>query len=395
MPFTPRRPLRAGEGGDGIEAHRRLLQIAVTAVMVIGALFATGTPVSAEERSPAGTWVGTYTCRQGLTGLRLDIAVGEGNSLDATFAFYAIDSNPDVPSGKFTMRGTYSDAGIELIQDTWVRHPAGYEMVDLRSGPFADGDTSLAGKVITDGCTTFSLERDTHSGGAGAHKGSGTAVTGPDLQPTGIKYDVSTIRPDNTVHFDAGIKNNGQEKTRTFNVKWLVDGEDVGAYGSHAGIPGGTAVLDGNSQFDWTPKEAGAHEITFTIDTDNHVAETKESNNSESVTVTVEGSKSTLAFENPLRGGDHAPSFAGYGVANKSLKSRPTCYGGKGHLFNQLSHAGEDWFRAVGTPVYPVAKGKVFLVREWDNGDAIIVEHQLPAQQPLGKRQDLFCLPPR
>ena len=72
--------------------------------------------------------------------------------------------------------------------------------------------------------------------------------------------------------------------------------------------------------------------ITFTIDTDDHVAETKESNNSESVSVTVEGSKSTLAFENPLRGGDHAPSFAGYGVANKGLESRATCYGGKGHL---------------------------------------------------------------
>ena len=118
--------------------------------------------------------------------------------------------------------------------------------------------TSLAGEVITDGCTTFSLERDTHSPRAGAHKGSGTAVAGPDLQPTGIKYDASTIRPDNTVHFDAGIKNNGQKKTRSFNVKWLVDGEDIGAYGSHAGIPGGTTVLDGNSQFDWTPNVAGA-----------------------------------------------------------------------------------------------------------------------------------------
>ena len=76
------------------------------------------------------------------------------------------------------MRGTYSDAGTELIQDTWVQQPAGYEMVDLRSGPLADGDTSLAGEVITDGCTTFSLERDTHSPRAGAHKGSGTAVAG-------------------------------------------------------------------------------------------------------------------------------------------------------------------------------------------------------------------------
>jgi hypothetical protein len=226
------------------------------------------------------------------------------------------------------MRGTYSDAGIDLIQNTWIQQPAGYEMVDLRSGPFADGDTSLAGEVITDGCTTFSLARDTHSARSGAHEGSGTAVTAPDLRPTRIKYDASTIRPDNTVHFDAGIKNNGQKKTRSFNVKWLVDGEDVGAYGSHAGIPGGTDVLDGNSQFDWTPKEAGVHEITFTVDTDNHVAETKESNNSQSVTVTVEETKSTLAFENPLRGGDHAPSWATYGRPNPNLNKPAKCYAG-------------------------------------------------------------------
>jgi hypothetical protein len=69
-----------------MKAYRRLVRITVTAVMVIGVLLASSTAASAEERSPAGTWVGMYTCRQGLTGLQLDIAAGEGNSLDATFS---------------------------------------------------------------------------------------------------------------------------------------------------------------------------------------------------------------------------------------------------------------------------------------------------------------------
>lgn len=371
-----------------MKAHRRLRQIAVTAVIVIGVLFATGTAASAKERSPAGTWVGTYTCRQGLTGLRLDIAAAEGNSLTATFAFYAIDSNPDVPSGKFTMRGTYSDAGIELIQETWVQQPAGYEMVDLRSGPFANGDTSLAGEVMTDGCTTFSLDRDTHSARGGGHEGSGTAATGPDLRPTGIKYDAFTIRPGNTVHFDAGVRNNGQKDARPFNVRWLVNGKDVGAYGSHAGIPGGTTVLNGNSQFDWTPKKAGKYSVTFIVDADNHVAETNETNNSENVKLTVEGSKSTLAFDDPFYTGPHAPSHAGYGVANAELARADTCYGAAGHYLNQLSHAGEDWFRSVGTPVHAVAKGKVIVVAKgFDHGDAIIIEHELSTEQAWGSNK--------
>jgi hypothetical protein len=219
----------------------------------------------------------------------------------------------------------------------------------------------------------------------GRQESNGGPATGADLRPTAIKYDTSAVQLNNTVHFDSGVKNTGQKKTPSFNVKWLVDGKDVGAYGSHDGVPGGTIVLNGNSQFDWTPKEAGTHLITFTVDADNHVAETDETNNSETVHVTVEGSKSTLAFQYPLHTGPHAPAFAAYGVANGSLASRSTCYGGKGHRLNQLSHAGEDWFRPVGTPVYAVAKGTVIRVRKgWDHGDAIIIEHQLPNQQAWG-----------
>ena len=165
-----------------MKARRQLLHIALTAAMVIGVLFASGTAAHAEESSsPAGTWVGTYTCSQGPTGLQLDIAAGEGNDLVATFAFYATDSNPDIPSGKYTMRGTYSDEGIELIQDKWVKQPPGWEMVDLRSGPLAKGDTSLAGDVTTEGCKTFSLEKDTPAAPAEWPAEWLTNLTGQDL----------------------------------------------------------------------------------------------------------------------------------------------------------------------------------------------------------------------
>jgi len=59
-------------------------------------------------------------------------------------------------------------------------------------------------------------------------------------------------------------------------------------YGSHAGVPANSTVLDGNSQFSWVAT-AGTHTITFAVDVDNHVVEANESNNSRPVTVTVTG----------------------------------------------------------------------------------------------------------
>jgi hypothetical protein len=248
---------------------------------------------------------------------------------------------------------------------------------------FEQGDVfSISGLIGNGGG-----ERANFTVTAGQQEGSGTAIAGPDLQPTAIKYDPAAAQPNDTIHFDVGVKNNGEKKAGSFNVKWLVDGEDVGAYGNHGGIPGGTTVLDGNSQFDWTPKQAGVYKITFTADTDNHVAETEESNNSQSVTVTVEGSKSSLAFEYPLHTGPHAESHATYGIPNRFLKDRGSCFG-SGHRFPKLTHAGEDWFRPVGTPVYSVATGKVVTVlKDFDNADALIIEHQLPNQQAWGSNK--------
>ena len=153
----------------------------------------------------------------------------------------------------------------------------------------------------------------------------------------------------------------------------------------------GTTVLDGNSQFDWTPKQAGAHKITFIVDADDHVAETKESNNSQSVTVTVEGSKSTLAFEYPLRAGDHAPCYAGYDVANEGLKFIDEYKAQDNLLWRKWSsHVAADVMRGKtgsasrGPRSTQSPKGRSILVQSRTDGNAIVIEHQLPTQQAWG-----------
>jgi subtilase family serine protease len=76
--------------------------------------------------------------------------------------------------------------------------------------------------------------------------------------------------------------------TGVFNIKWLVDGEEVGAYGSHDGVPSNSSQLNGNSQFDWTFGDPGSfHTVTFIVDADNHVAELNENNNRISRTVWI------------------------------------------------------------------------------------------------------------
>jgi hypothetical protein len=105
----------------------------------------------------AATWTGTYTCSQGLTGLRLTIKAAAGNALYATFAFYPVPSNPSVPSGSYSMTGFMDPAGIFLNGNQWISQPAGYDMVNIVGDPPAGENTNLSGSVP--GCSPISLKR--------------------------------------------------------------------------------------------------------------------------------------------------------------------------------------------------------------------------------------------
>jgi subtilase family serine protease len=106
------------------------------------------------------------------------------------------------------------------------------------------------------------------------------AAVGPDLLPTIIKIVNLPVEAGKEIHFDSGVANPGGEGTGGFNIKWLVDGQEVGAYGSHEGVPAGSSKQNGNSQFYYTFDDPGSwHTITFIVDVDNHVAEINERNN--------------------------------------------------------------------------------------------------------------------
>jgi len=155
-------------GGQWLSRGRNAIAVgAVAGVVVIGASVGVVLTLNHHPASQPGTlqseltgsWVGTYTCGQGPTGLRLDIQAAPGGSATATFTFYALQSNPNVPAGKFTMTGTYSATGIMLSPGHWLLQPAGYEMVTLDGGPLTNSGNTLSGSVITSPCTTFTVTK--------------------------------------------------------------------------------------------------------------------------------------------------------------------------------------------------------------------------------------------
>ncbi|MFE3545546.1 hypothetical protein ACFXK0_21495 [Nocardia sp. NPDC059177] len=111
--------------------------------------------VTNDWKSPQGTWIGTYECSQGTTGLTLTVQ----SSVQAEFAFYPTPDNPTVRSGSFRMQWRVESGRLVFRQTTWIDRPGSYVMVDLVADR-TESTTTLSGKVIGDGCTTFQLTRD-------------------------------------------------------------------------------------------------------------------------------------------------------------------------------------------------------------------------------------------
>ncbi|MFE1596855.1 hypothetical protein [Nocardia sp. NPDC058705] len=121
-----------------------------------------GTAVAADRpgllddlRSLAGTWIGSYQCAQGATGLTLTVQP----KTKAEFAFYPLPENPTVASGTFTMNWQAESDRIVFRKSSWIDRPGSYVMVDLIAD-HTGSTTTLTGTVVGAGCTTFWLQRD-------------------------------------------------------------------------------------------------------------------------------------------------------------------------------------------------------------------------------------------
>jgi serine/threonine-protein kinase len=127
----------------------------VIAAIIAGVLTLNHPHTTTLQAELTGSWTGSYTCTQGLTDFQLAIQAAPDGTAAATVNFYPDPSNPNVPSGEYTMTGTYSASGMALIPSHWVHQPPNYLMVPFDAGPLTSDGKTLSGTIPASGCTTF------------------------------------------------------------------------------------------------------------------------------------------------------------------------------------------------------------------------------------------------
>jgi eukaryotic-like serine/threonine-protein kinase len=133
--------------------------VAVVAAGTALAVVSLRSSPAANTPALTGTWTGSYICSQGLTGLRLVLRAARDGTLTGTFNFYALPTNPGVPSGDYTVTGTYSATRTDINPGHWIKQPSGYVLVDLIAGPPTNNGTLLRGRISNAGCSTFSITK--------------------------------------------------------------------------------------------------------------------------------------------------------------------------------------------------------------------------------------------
>jgi clan AA aspartic protease (TIGR02281 family) len=104
---------------------------------------------------------GSYICSQGLTALVLRILIpSTASDTHARFSFGPSQLNPSVPDGSFSMVGhvDLSRGTMALRPIEWIQRPEPFVMVGLE-GSSSDGGKTFYGRVVGEGCDSFSMIR--------------------------------------------------------------------------------------------------------------------------------------------------------------------------------------------------------------------------------------------
>ena len=135
--------------------------------LVLGALLWSASAAHAEPKVPQySIWVGSYTCLQGITWLRLTIETGDhGGPATGHFQFGPHTDNPSVPKGDYWMKGTarpgaHGELEVMLVPDKWVSRPNGYVMVGLTAKSDRE-QRAMSGTIDYASCTTLNVTRVT------------------------------------------------------------------------------------------------------------------------------------------------------------------------------------------------------------------------------------------
>ena len=129
------------------------------------------------RKSLSGSWVGKYTCAQGVTGLTLTIAESADGGLSGIFDFYPVLGSSRFPEGSYSGAVTAGpDGSFEFEPQRWISQPPGFTAVALSGHYLADAQRIKGQVTGATGCTLFDLSRQ-----------RGQARTAP------ATYDISSL----------------------------------------------------------------------------------------------------------------------------------------------------------------------------------------------------------
>ena len=137
------------------------MRFLLCSIAMVAAIIAAPSVSTADSGMLVGKWRGSYSCLQGHTGLQLTFGEGDEAAIAGEFAFFPLQDNPDVPTGRFAVSATYNERsrGVAVKGVRWIKQPTNYRMVDL-TGTLSEDGKHIDGKVEFTGCTSFHVTRE-------------------------------------------------------------------------------------------------------------------------------------------------------------------------------------------------------------------------------------------
>ncbi|HEX9724085.1 MAG TPA: CARDB domain-containing protein [Vicinamibacteria bacterium] len=206
-----------------------------------------------------------------------------------------------VPGNPTTVMATLSNVGElslrefifrEFTVEWFHQSPSGFESFSSSHPPVEPGMTTTApfDWTPTRGTHTFGFLADVGHDVPEADEYNNRALVTVNVRDIDLEVSGITFLSTPAVGFQttavAHLANIGQDESGRFNVKWILDGDEVQT-GRHDSLAAGEVSQSNTLEFHWTPTTPGEHTLQFEADADEEIYEVEEENNGDELTVTV------------------------------------------------------------------------------------------------------------
>jgi PGF-pre-PGF domain-containing protein/uncharacterized repeat protein (TIGR01451 family) len=147
----------------------------------------------------------------------------------------------------------------------------------------------------------------------------------PDLKIESISLSPENPHPEENITFTVTVKNNGSAAAENSQINYDIKGNNE-SYTGVTSIPALAAGKTGTGTFFWTPENEGQIEVKATVDVENIISESDETNNEFTKTATVY--KKTVSSDSGNDSGNESSGSSSSDSGSKSSGSSSSSSGG-------------------------------------------------------------------